>query len=116
MSVTKPITIDHDAPNSQTFTYEINGVPPNLSSGWTSSMHFWRSGVSSTLPPEYTATQASGITLGALGAITVNYVTVQTGLDAVSALDANWHYVLAIRQTGFQNKQILSGPFTRLQP
>jgi hypothetical protein len=25
MSVTKPITIDHDAPNSQTFTYEING-------------------------------------------------------------------------------------------
>jgi hypothetical protein len=116
MSVTKPITIDYDAPNSQTFTYEINGVPPDLSTGYTATMHFWRAGVSSTLAAEYTATQASGIALGLAGAITVNYVTVQTGLNAVSTLDANWHYVLAIKQTGHQNKQILSGPFTRLQP
>ena len=116
MSVTKPITIDADAPGSQTFTYEINGVPPNLSSGWTATMRFWRAGISSTLAAEYTATQASGITLAALGAITVDYTIVDTGLDAISTLDANWHYTLAVQQTGYSRKQILSGPFTRLQP
>ena len=116
MSVTKPITIDANAPNSQTFTYEVNGVPPNLSSGWTASMRFWRAGISSTLAAEYTATQASGITLGASGAITVDYTIVDTGLDAVSTLDANWHYTLALQQTGYQTKQILSGPFVRMQP
>ena len=116
MSVTKPITIDHDAPGSQTFTYAVNGVPPDLSTGYTSTMHFWRAGVSGTLAAEYTATQASGITLGLAGAITVNYVTVQVGLNAVSTLDANWHYILAIKPTSGQNKAILSGPFTRLQP
>lgn len=116
MSVTKPITIDADAPSSQTFTYEVNSVAPNLSSGWTASMRFWRAGISSTLAAEYTATQASGITLGALGAITVDYTIVDTGLDVVSTLDANWHYTLALQQTGYQAKQILSGPFIRMQP
>jgi hypothetical protein len=116
MSVTKPITIDADAPGTQTFTYEVNGVPPNLSTGWTSTMRFWRAGISSTLAAEYTATQASGITLGTLGAITVNYVIVDTGLDAVSSLDANWHYTLALQETGYAKKQILSGPFIRMQP
>lgn len=87
----------------QTFTsvgtYVINTTSHNLT-GNNASMRIWRNGASPTASPDVTATQASGVTPGNGGLITLNLVTIDSALDAVSASETVWHYSLEVVHTG----------------
>jgi hypothetical protein len=80
-------------------TYAIYTTNHNLT-GSGATMRIWRNGLAPTASADVTATQASGITPGTGGLITLNLVTINSALNAISTTESVWHYSLEITHSG----------------
>jgi hypothetical protein len=116
MSDTLNIVAPIDAPGSISIVYSLSGVAPNLSSGYTASMKFWPNGAPTDGAAQVTATQGTGITLGAAGAISVNLATIGAVLNILGATESAWHYTLSVTPTAGAAARVCSGAYTRTQP
>ena len=109
MSQTLNINYDPYAPGTFALTFTVNGVAPNLSTGYTATMRIWRSGLPTTAAPDVTVTSPSAIALGTSGSIVLDLVVIHTALALVSTTAAVWTYDLIVTPTGAYSQKVCSG-------
>ena len=109
MSQTLNINYDPYAPGTFALTFTVNGVAPNLSTGYTATMRIWRSGLPTTAAPDVTVTSPSAIALGTAGSIVLDLVVIHTALALVSTTAAVWTYDLIVTPTGAYSQKVCSG-------
>lgn len=109
MSQTLNINYDPYAPGTFALTFTVNGVAPNLSTGYGATMRIWRSGLPTTAAPDVTVTAPSAIALGTSGSIILDLVVIHTALALVSSTEAVWTYDLIVTPTGSYSQKVCSG-------
>lgn len=109
MSQTLNINYDPYAPGTFALTFTVNGVAPNLSTGYTATMRIWRSGLPTTAAADVTVTSPSAIALGTAGSIVLDLVVIHTALALVSTTGAVWTYDLIVTPTGAYSQKVCSG-------
>ena len=109
MSQTLNINYDPYAPGTFALTFTVNGVAPNLSTGYGATMRIWRSGLPTTASPDVTVTAPGAIALGTSGSIILDLVVIHTALALVSSTEAVWSYDLIVTPTGAYSQKVCSG-------
>ena len=109
MSQTLNINYDPYAPGTFALTFTVNGVAPNLSTGYGATMRIWRSGLPTTAAPDVTVTHPTAIALGTSGSIVLDLVVIHAALALVSSTNAVWVYDLVVTPTGSYSQKVCSG-------
>ena len=109
MSQTLNINYDPYAPGTFAIQFTVNGVAPNLSTGYGATMRIWRSGLPTTAAPDVTVTHPTAIALGTSGSIVLDLVVIHAALALVSSTQAVWTYDLIVTPTGSYSQKVCSG-------
>ena len=109
MSQTLNINYDPYAPGTFALTFTVNGVAPNLSTGYGATMRIWRSGIPTTSAPDVTVTHPTAIAFGTAGSIILDLVVIHAALALVSSTEAVWTYDLIVTPTGSYSQKVCSG-------